>query len=489
MDDGTVARLGEDEFFVTVTSGNTAALERWITWWNADWGLDVRVLNLTGAYAAVNLAGPASRDVMRSLTDADVSAEAVPYLSATTMDVAGVPALVLRIGFVGELGYEIHVPSHVSGSTCGTRSWRPARTRASGRSAWRRSGSSGWRRAHPGRAGHGRRVRPVRGRSAAGRSRRTRTDFLGKRGLEGLDAEAAGRAARRLHVSGDVGAARGRERGRRRRVGGSRHLGAQERRGRGHRRPGLGARGLGERRDARSRSSSAPTARTRPSRCGRSTTPRARGSGRERTRPSLAARTVRTRISVPCRTERRGGSSSRTTATRRPNAGPCANGRGGRRDGAGQDRCPGFAGRCALGGGRRPHREDRRRLGAPAERARGRWRSWCPRLGSAAGPRRDGDRRDAPVRRVRARGTAAAGDARPADLVGPRLARGGRGDRRADRRRPSRPGPSRRCRWRCWRCTSPPSSLGTPGRRCSMRCAGRAGRRSAGDALRAEGWS
>jgi sarcosine oxidase subunit alpha len=111
LDDGTVARIDEDEFFVTVTTGNTAALERWITWWNADWALDVRVLNLTGAFGAVNLAGPASRGVMRSLTDADVSGEAVPYLSATPMDVAGVPALVLRIGFVGELGYEIHFPS------------------------------------------------------------------------------------------------------------------------------------------------------------------------------------------------------------------------------------------------------------------------------------------------------------------------------------------------------------------------------------------
>jgi sarcosine oxidase subunit alpha len=111
LDDGTVARVGEDEFFVTVTTGNTAALERWITWWNADWGLDVQVLNVTGAFAAVNLAGPAAREVMRSLTDADVSSDALPYLSASTMDVAGVRALVLRIGFVGELGYEIHFPS------------------------------------------------------------------------------------------------------------------------------------------------------------------------------------------------------------------------------------------------------------------------------------------------------------------------------------------------------------------------------------------
>ena len=111
LDDGAVIRLADDEFFVTVTTGNTAALERWITWWNADWQLDAQVLNVTGAFGAVNLAGPRARSVMAALTDADVSGEALPYMSATRMEVAGVPSLVLRIGFVGEMGYEIHFPS------------------------------------------------------------------------------------------------------------------------------------------------------------------------------------------------------------------------------------------------------------------------------------------------------------------------------------------------------------------------------------------
>ncbi len=111
LDDGAVVRLADDEFFVTVTTGNTAALERWITWWNADWQLDTRVLNVTGAFGAVNLAGPGARSVMAALTDADVSGDAMPYMSSTKMDVAGVPSLVLRIGFVGEMGYEIHFPS------------------------------------------------------------------------------------------------------------------------------------------------------------------------------------------------------------------------------------------------------------------------------------------------------------------------------------------------------------------------------------------
>ncbi len=111
LDDGTVFRVAEDEFFVTVTTGNTAALERWITWWNADWQLDARVLNVTGAFAALNVAGPRARDVMRGLTTADVSAEAFPYMAGARFDVAGVASIVLRIGFVGELSYEIHLPS------------------------------------------------------------------------------------------------------------------------------------------------------------------------------------------------------------------------------------------------------------------------------------------------------------------------------------------------------------------------------------------
>jgi sarcosine oxidase, subunit alpha len=111
LDDGAIVRLSDDEFFVTVTTGNTGPLERWITWWNADWRLDAQLLNVTGAFGAMNLAGPKARVVMEALTDADVSGDAMPYMSASQVEVAGVPSHVLRIGFVGEMGYEIHFPS------------------------------------------------------------------------------------------------------------------------------------------------------------------------------------------------------------------------------------------------------------------------------------------------------------------------------------------------------------------------------------------
>ena len=111
MDDGTIARLADDLFYVTTTSTGADAVTAWFEWWNAVWGYDAEIVNVTGALAAVNLAGPQARDALQRLTEADVSAEAFKYLDAHEIEVAGVPTLALRIGFVGELGYELHFPS------------------------------------------------------------------------------------------------------------------------------------------------------------------------------------------------------------------------------------------------------------------------------------------------------------------------------------------------------------------------------------------
>ncbi len=111
IDDGTVARLADDCFYVTTTSTGSDAVCEWFEWWNAVWGYDAEIVNVTGALAAVNLAGPSAREALRSLTKADVSSEALRYLDARELQVAGVPCLALRIGFVGELGYELHCPA------------------------------------------------------------------------------------------------------------------------------------------------------------------------------------------------------------------------------------------------------------------------------------------------------------------------------------------------------------------------------------------
>jgi sarcosine oxidase subunit alpha len=114
LDDGTISRLGEERFFITTTTGNADAIDSWLRWWLAarpEW--DVQLTNVSGSYAAMNLAGPRSRQILSTLTDADLSTKAMPYLAVGQFPVAGVPAIVLRIGFVGELGYEIHVPAHL----------------------------------------------------------------------------------------------------------------------------------------------------------------------------------------------------------------------------------------------------------------------------------------------------------------------------------------------------------------------------------------
>jgi sarcosine oxidase subunit alpha len=111
MDDGTICRLDDDSFYVTTTSSGAGAIYDWFTWWLADWQLDVHITDVTQALSAVNLAGPRAREIMGHVTELDCGAEAFTYLDGKQAEVAGVPCLILRIGFVGEVGYEIHCPA------------------------------------------------------------------------------------------------------------------------------------------------------------------------------------------------------------------------------------------------------------------------------------------------------------------------------------------------------------------------------------------
>ncbi|MET0768460.1 MAG: FAD-dependent oxidoreductase [Solirubrobacteraceae bacterium] len=111
MDDGTICRIDEDTFYVTTTSSGAGAIEEWFGWWLAVWELEATVTDVTQAMSAINLAGPKAREILGGLSDLDVSPEGFKYLDGKQTKVAGVDALLLRIGFVGEVGYEIHFPS------------------------------------------------------------------------------------------------------------------------------------------------------------------------------------------------------------------------------------------------------------------------------------------------------------------------------------------------------------------------------------------
>jgi sarcosine oxidase subunit alpha len=111
FDDGIGARLGPEHYYLTTTTGNAEAVFQWLELWRTTWGLSATVRNRTSELAAVNLAGPRAREVLSRLTALDLSSAAFPYPAVRQAEVAGVPCRLLRVGFVGETGYEIHCGS------------------------------------------------------------------------------------------------------------------------------------------------------------------------------------------------------------------------------------------------------------------------------------------------------------------------------------------------------------------------------------------
>jgi sarcosine oxidase, subunit alpha len=109
IDDGVIARLGTEHFYFTTTTSGATNIYRELSRLNTIWQLDCGIVNSTGARSAINLAGLHSRAVLAQLTDLDLSATAFPYLAVREATVAGIPAILMRVGFVGEWGYEIHV--------------------------------------------------------------------------------------------------------------------------------------------------------------------------------------------------------------------------------------------------------------------------------------------------------------------------------------------------------------------------------------------
>ncbi|TCK21798.1 2Fe-2S iron-sulfur cluster-binding protein [Pseudonocardia endophytica] len=115
LDDGVTGRLGEDHYLMSTTSSGAATVWEWVEdhlqTGHPEW--QVHVTPVTTSYASINIAGPRSRELLgRLCDDVDLSAEAFEYMRVRTGTVAGVPDCVLwRIGFTGELSYEIHVPA------------------------------------------------------------------------------------------------------------------------------------------------------------------------------------------------------------------------------------------------------------------------------------------------------------------------------------------------------------------------------------------
>jgi sarcosine oxidase subunit alpha len=122
IDDGLICALGIGteaaieparrgaRFYLTSTSGGAAAMEAWLRNWADRWNLHVHVVDQTAMLGAINVAGPRARDLLERLTDDDLSSSGLPYPGHGERVIAGVPCRVIRVGFVGELSFELHHP-------------------------------------------------------------------------------------------------------------------------------------------------------------------------------------------------------------------------------------------------------------------------------------------------------------------------------------------------------------------------------------------
>ncbi|MGI8791428.1 MAG: 2Fe-2S iron-sulfur cluster-binding protein [Actinomycetota bacterium] len=115
LDDGVTGRLSDDNYLMTATSSGADTLLEWAESWlqteHPEWR--VHITPVTSDFASINVAGPKSRTLLERLVEnVDLSAEAFPYMRVRRGRVAGVEdCLMWRIGFTGELSFELHVPS------------------------------------------------------------------------------------------------------------------------------------------------------------------------------------------------------------------------------------------------------------------------------------------------------------------------------------------------------------------------------------------
>jgi glycine cleavage system T protein len=113
--DLTVTRLLDDRFRLVI---GTAFGNHDLAWIRKQLGgaERVEVRDVTGAFACYGVWGPRARDVLGALTDADLSNEAFPYLTAQRIEVGTAPCLALRVTYVGELGWELYAPAEFGAS-------------------------------------------------------------------------------------------------------------------------------------------------------------------------------------------------------------------------------------------------------------------------------------------------------------------------------------------------------------------------------------
>ncbi len=115
MDDGVMARVGDDRFYLTTTTGGAAAVLAWLeTWLQTEWPeLDVYLTSLTDQFSTIAVVGPNSRRLLEQVgCSIDLDRESFPFMSVRDAELAGEPVQLFRVSFSGELAFEVNIDSN-----------------------------------------------------------------------------------------------------------------------------------------------------------------------------------------------------------------------------------------------------------------------------------------------------------------------------------------------------------------------------------------
>jgi glycine cleavage system aminomethyltransferase T len=111
VSDVTIARLSETEFSLMTAAVQTVHDLDWLERQRAELGYDVTLTDVTGDWAVLAVMGPRSRDLLRSICSADFGNAAFPFGTAQNVVIAGKTLRAQRLTYVGELGWELHIPA------------------------------------------------------------------------------------------------------------------------------------------------------------------------------------------------------------------------------------------------------------------------------------------------------------------------------------------------------------------------------------------
>ena len=112
--DLTVARLADDKFYIVTGTGFRTHDLAWIQD-HIGAELDAGLVDVTERFGTLSLMGPRARDVLSAVTKADVSNAAFPFGHVREIEIAGAMVRALRVTYVGELGWELHIPIDATG--------------------------------------------------------------------------------------------------------------------------------------------------------------------------------------------------------------------------------------------------------------------------------------------------------------------------------------------------------------------------------------